>query len=232
MNTSTIILGTALVVLIMYMIFKSYFDGENKMTDQIILSKQVDIEAKHITKPNANDFTYGIWLYVNKWTTPGSTEEGTIFNRADELGLMFAVDGGLKVAPVTTESTEPINITNNFPMQKWVYVTVVAQQKNLDVYLDGKMVKSIQMNGLITPKYSASSPTEGAHGISFGRGELQENTTISKFTRFTYSMNPQDVWTEYMKGNGSNGLAKAAGNMDVNLSVMKDGIVSSSYKLF
>ena len=86
------------------------------------------------------------------------------------------------------------------------------------------------MKGKIAPK-----TTEGGvakKGISFGNGILPQNTTISKFTRFTYSMNPQDVWTEYMKGNGSNGLTKAAGNMDLNLSVMKDGIVSSSYKLF
>jgi hypothetical protein len=235
MNTSTIILGTALVVLIIYMIFKSYFDGKNKMTDQVVLQSQVSINNEDITKPNAGDFTYGIWIYVNKWIepTPGGTED-IIFKRADEMTLKFSSGGGMKIFPRTGDnpnmsSTGPIKVTDNFPIQKWVYVTIVSQQNNMDVYLDGKMVKSIQMKGKIAPGIDTNGLA--ANGIDFGRGTLPMNTTISKFTRFTYSMNPQDVWTEYMKGNGSNGLTKAAGDMNVNLSVMKDGIVSSSYKL-
>jgi len=234
MNTSTIILGTALVVLIMYMLFKSYFDGQNKMTDQIILDNQVNIEPKNISKPNANDFTYGMWAYVNVWSDP-SGNEGIVFKREDEIELKFVSGGSLQVTPVTDTAggpneTGPINITSNFPVQKWVFVTLVSQQNNMDVYLDGKMVKSIQMRGKIAPGIDEDGAAN--NGITFGNGILPKNTTISKFTRFTYSMNPQDVWTQYMKGNGSNGLANATGDMDVNLSIMKDGIVSSSYKLF
>ena len=229
MNTSIIILGTALVVLIMYMLFKSYFDGQNKMTDQIILDNQVNIEPKDISKPDANDFTYGIWIYVNKWSDP-SGNEGIVFKRADEIELKFVSGGAMQVTPVTVPVTGPINITSNFPIQKWVFVTLVSQQNNMDVYLDGKMVKSIQMRGKIAPGIDEDGAAN--NGITFGNGILPKNTTISKFTRFTYSMNPQDVWTQYMKGNGSNGLANATGDMDVNLSIMKDGIVSSSYKLF
>ena len=88
MYTSTIILGTALVVLIVYMIFKSYFDGSNKLTNQITLHKQVAIEPKDISKPNAGDFTYGIWAYVNVWSNPNN-DDGVVFKREGEVELKF-----------------------------------------------------------------------------------------------------------------------------------------------
>ena len=36
------------------------------------------------------------------------------------------------------------DITNNFPLQKWTCILVSVDNKIIDVYLDGKLVKSIE----------------------------------------------------------------------------------------
>ena len=67
MSNTTIILGTVLVVLIVYMLFQSYFDGEQKLLSQAYLKDAVDIPKDKISKPNASNFSYGVWIYVQEW---------------------------------------------------------------------------------------------------------------------------------------------------------------------
>jgi len=102
MSNTIIILGTILVVLIVYMLFQSYFNGEQKLLSQALLTHAVGIGNKNVSKPNASNFSYGIWIYVEKWTQPdttaGPTEDNTrIFARQDELGLYLGQNAKLTV---------------------------------------------------------------------------------------------------------------------------------------
>ena len=49
----------------------------------------------------------------------------------------------------TTADVGPIPITTNFPIQSWVYVSISVQGNYVDLYLQGKLVKSIQLT--VTP---------------------------------------------------------------------------------
>ena len=98
MSNTTIILGTVLVVLIVYMLFQSYFDGEQKLLNQAYLRDADDISVGDISKPNASNFSYGVWIYVQQWKADGTTESNTrIFARKDELGLYLDNNATLKV---------------------------------------------------------------------------------------------------------------------------------------
>ena len=39
-----------------------------------------------------------------------------------------------------------IEVVNNFPLQKWVYILISYDNNICDIYLDGKMVKSVQLS--------------------------------------------------------------------------------------
>ena len=77
MSNTTIILGTVLVVLIVYMLFQSYFDGEQKLLSQAYLKDADDIPKENISKPNASNFSYGVWIYVQEWKTPAVVTDAT-----------------------------------------------------------------------------------------------------------------------------------------------------------
>jgi hypothetical protein len=51
----------------------------------------------------------------------------------------------------TAETHSDIVVTNNFPIQKWVHIGIVIDNKIMDVYLDGKMVKSVKLQDNISP---------------------------------------------------------------------------------
>jgi len=257
MSNTTIILGTVLVVLIVYMLFQSYFDGEQKLLSQAYLMDADNISVGDISKPNASNFSYGVWIYVQEWKAGGTTEAETrIFARKDELGLYLDNNATLKVrvadtadqdvtaATATTAAdataTPPlaatdnyseIILTNNFPIQKWVHVGLVVDGNKFDGYIDGKMVKSV---GLKSTGITPSAPDGTAvNPIEFGKSNKMAATLmIAEHKRRTYPMDPKGMWDLYMKGNGANGLTQAASNMNVNLSILKDGVESSKVSLW
>jgi len=241
MSNTTIILGTVLVVLIIYMLFQSYFDGEQKLLSQAYLKDAVDVEKENVSKPNASNFSYGIWIYVQQWKTPTAwtEEKSRIFARKDELGLYLGQDATLTVRfadtagqdVTATDNYSEITLTKNFPIQKWVHVGLVVDGNKFDGYIDGKMVKSI---GLESTGITPSAPDGTAiNGIEFGKENAMKDTLmIAEHKRRTYPMDPKGMWDLYMKGNGVNGLTKAASNMNVNLSILKDGVESSKVALW
>lgn len=235
MSNITIILGTVLVVLIVYMLYQSYFDGEQKLLSRALLKDAVDVVIENISTPNASNFSYGIWIYVQQWVEPGSAEKDKrIFARKDELGLYLDGNATLKVRfadvagkdVMMNRNYSDIILTNNFPIQKWVHVGLVVDGNKFDGYIDGKMVKSIGLSGTgIAPSIT--------NGILFGKENTMASTLmIAEHKRRTYPMDPTGMWELYMKGNGVNGLTKTSGTMNVNLSILKDGVESSKLALF
>lgn len=248
MSNTTIILGTVLVVLIVYMLFQSYFDGEQKLVSQTLLTNAPE-DTNEISKPNQSNFSYGVWIYVSQWSEPETTEDKMrIFARNDELGLYLESGSSLTVRLSDKNSPGIINIkgsstdavdgdnytkivlTNNFPLQKWVHVGLVVDGKKFDGYIDGKMVKSIGLENTIRPALDGDGRAE--EKLKFGKANsMADKLMIAEHKRRTYPMDPKAMWDLYMAGNGVNGLTKAASEMNVNLSILKDGVVSSKFSL-
>lgn len=223
MNTGIIILGTALVVLIIYMIFQNFFNTDKKFSAEGKLSAQVDIVSDDLkTPPGDANLAYGIWIYVEKWPiAKNGGDVNTIFHRPTELKLKFKDNGGLEVETYTgapsgaSQSAQTTTITDNFPIQKWVYVTIAIENKIMDVYLDGKMVKSVSLDNPL-------AVTE-TNNLVFNSNAVMDTVYMADFIRFPRTLVPEEVWKNYMKGASSNALTRTAGGVKVNLSVLGNG---------
>ena len=231
MSYTTIFLGTALVVLIMYMLFQSYFDGKQSLVSQTKLSNAAEWES--VSKPNASIFSYGIWVHIGQWS-PGNDQ--SLFNRNTELDVYFTSNAGLKVK-VFDNDADPsdIVVTNNFPIQKWVHIGIVVDNEIMDVYLDGKMVKSVKLKDTISPEEGNKivyGKYYDAAGVATSAAAIASDTHIAEHIRMTYALDPKGMWDLYMEGNGMGGLTQAASEMNVNLSILKDGVESSKISLW
>lgn len=199
MNVALIILIIVILVFALYIIYYVGFSSASL----IDLSKAtVTIPNKDITNPTSTSFTYGLWLYVNNWTG-GSKEivkaETTkkingIVTPITRIKIYLAenmptlkVDIGNPNAE-TTPST--IVVTNNFPIQRWVYIVVSVEGSVVDCYLDGKLVKSQNLRHLPN--------TGGQYSISYGLFDAY----MTLFSRIADPTDPQTVWNTYMAGNG------------------------------
>jgi len=230
-----VLLGTLLVVLIFYMLYSNYFSSTTQLSGEIDMKdKTADITVDKLTRPDATRYSYNIWLYVDK-PLSGSN---TIFNRVNDLGLFL--DGntstlsvrvhrrGAGTSTALLEDDTPYQLSNNFPLQKWVYVTISVDNSAIDMYLDGKLIKSV-----ITERIADGNKThrpDDAASIKFG---VNPGTYMSKFNRKLVTSDPQTVWSSYMEGSGSSmGIGKLSNRYNVNLSIAKDNIISNTIPIW
>jgi len=217
MDFLVIFLAILLIVVIFYMVYTKSGNTQSKV--EVDMSAQLaDITSDKLVKPDAVSYTYNVWLYVDK---PISS---TAFIFARDKDLTLKLNGTTSVLSVTTKHTSTADIThmitNNFPLQKWVYVVISVDNATIDMYLDGKLVKSVV--DMHTP--------DGTSPIKFG---INPGVFMSKFNRVVGASNPQTVWSDYLNGSGSaTGLSNLANKYSVNLAILKDNVLSTSVSLW
>jgi hypothetical protein len=195
MNVALIILIIVILVIVLYLVY--YVSASSQVL--LDLNKtNAPITTDDILKPTSTSFTYSMWVYVNNWTT-GSSKVICNAYVANDAGRRFKLylDNNkpiLNVDILTTDTgaspIKTVQITNNFPIQRWVYIAVSVEGPIVDCYLDGKLVKSQQLTYL--PKM------DGSYTINYGVFDAY----LTKFLRIATSTDPQTVWNNYLAGNG------------------------------
>ena len=222
---SYVTIGLVIVALILVYLLYVFF--VKKSSTLMSTASLKDGSNKPITTINSGQSTryaYGIWIYVNTWD---KTSEKTIFQRAENIRLYLDKTKPsllceiIQDPPATLQSS--ILITDNFPVQKWVYVIISSDDRIVDFYIDGKMVNSTKLEN--PPKAPASPATAP---ITLGNGF---DAYIAGLTNWNGPLGPQEAWDNYMKGNGS-AISKYINAYGVNLSITKDNVEQSKYQLF
>jgi Concanavalin A-like lectin/glucanases superfamily len=225
MKLIVIVLGL-LVVSLSYILFRYFTNTAVVLVSTSSLkAKNPPIPVKNIT--SSSRYALGIWVYVNSWD---SNNEKTIYTLPGKIVLYldqmkpslkmnFFMNGNNGIAKTVT-------VTNNFPLQKWVYVTVSVDNSFVDLYLDGKLIKSIKLEGI------QSNATE--ENIYLGGNPVTpSDIVVSKFYKWSNPLSLSDVWNEYLTGNGStSAFYKVMTRYGVNINLMKNNVSTGTYKLF
>lgn len=225
MNPVVILLGS-LVFVLFYFLYINYFT-QKVLADKIDLNTQSPVIAyDSLPNPGATRYSYGVWIYVNSWsnnnnknifsrtpssTTPPASEDISLYLDKQSPTLKFKIK-------ITDSLSVEVPITNNFPIQKWTHVIASVDNKIVDFYLDGKLVLSKQLPD--QPKVSLSP-------IQIGKEP--NDIFLAKFYRWTYPMDPQTAWNEYMGGNGQSTVLP---NYGMNVSLLKDNVINKQISLF
>ena len=225
MNPVVILLGS-LVFVLFYFLYINYFT-QKVLADKIDLNTQSPaIAYDTLPNPGASRYSYGVWIYVNSWT---NTTSKYIFSRtavsatgtsSDDISLYLDANSPKLYFNIkmSDSSVTTIPITNNFPIQKWTHVIASVDNKIVDFYLDGKLVLSKQ---LTNQPIISSSPIQ--------IGKQPNDIFLAKFYRWTYPMDPQTAWNEYMGGNGQSVILP---NYGMKVSLLKDNVINKQISLF
>ena len=130
-------------------------------------------------------------------------------------------------APRTGTGSTPTSVVHtcnvaNVPIQKWVNLLISVYGRTLDVYLDGKLVKTCLLPGISMVNPNANiyiTPKGGFNGWT------------SKFQYWPNSLNPQDAWNVYTQGYGGSVLGNLFGSYQVEVSILENGTTTSSIKI-
>jgi len=131
-------------------------------------------------------------------TTPASSEDTT------------ASDGSV---------VHTCNISN-VPIQKWVNLLVSVYGRTLDVYLDGKLVKTCVLPGVAKINSNADVYVTPAGGFS---------GWTAKFQYYPNSTDPQTAWNIYQKGYGASWLSNIFGKYQVKVAFTDNGTETGSF---
>ena len=200
----------------------------------------------------SSNFAYSIWFYVNDWNynygkpkvifgrlnpggndVSGNTQSGVsnIFGTDPcPLVVLGAVENNLGIVLSCQGSTNPnVNLLHtcniaNVPIQTWVNLLISVYGRTLDVYMNGKLVKTCVLPGV------AKIPTSNPPSVYITpKGGF--NGYTSKFQYWNTPLNPQQAWNVYNSGysGAASKLAGMFGQYKIDVTLTKNGTPVNSF---
>jgi len=196
---SQIILGV-IVVIVLYLVWKWFFSSkDSKSLVGLHNAKSERRVSSERLGTHTQSYSYSIWVAVEDWNYRFDQKK-IIFSRREGGSVgpevyLGAQNNSLGVDMSTYEGgqeglAETCTI-HNVPLQKWVNIIIVLNNKAMDVYLDGKLVKTCILEGVPRISHSAAvyvCPDGGFAG------------SISNFRYYNYPLNPRQAYEIYREG--------------------------------
>jgi len=233
MEGRNILLFVIIVVLLM-MVIRYVMKDANTLTGLVSGKSMQTIEVSELASSTASgstsNFTYSIWFFIDDWNyrygeakvifgrmTTGSGEKepcpsvvlGPIQNN---IAVSLAVYPGQDEVPEHGDNFIVHNCpVANVPIQRWCNILISAYGRTLDLYLDGKLVRTCVLPGVAKIDSNAPvyiTPMGGFSGWT------------SRFQYWPESSDPQKAWNIYKAGYGGSLLGNLFGRYNVKVSLM------------
>ena len=244
MEVKNIILFVIIIVLL-FIVIRYITKDVNTLTGLISGQTMQKIEPDNLASSsssgNTSNFTYSIWFFVDDWNYRYG-EPKVIFGRMttgtgqkepcpsvalgpvqNNIIVSLAVYPGLDEVP--EDGTNYIVHTcgiANVPIQRWCNLFVSVYGRTLDLYLDGKLVRTCVLPGVAKIDSSAPvyiTPMGGFSGWT------------SRFQYCPDASNPQKAWDIYRAGYGGSLLGSIFGKYTVKVSLMEGDSEDSSFTI-
>lgn len=235
------ILFGAVIVIIIYIFYTSVFADKSKndlVTMHNGMKNEVRINSEKLSVSKSADYTYSFWIYVNDYNKFYGNEK-VVLKRSE------TIQGKEKVFPkislgenqndmhfkVTTGQTSSETrdheiVVNNIPLQKWNHVIMTKSGNTIDIYLDGKLVKTnilpatassvVDEDIIITPKPDGATGDYGFAGY------------LSKVNYFPNAINTREAYQLYKEGYGSGMLGDFFNRFKLKFAFLQDNQEKSS----
>jgi hypothetical protein len=242
MEVISILVFVIIIVLIIIVI--GYIRSDiNTLTGLLSAKNTTKIEpvdlAKSTSAGSSSNFTYSIWFFIDDWNyrygepkiifgrmTTGTGEKEpcpsvVLDPTQNNITISVAVYPGLDEAPADGNNYIVHNCSiANVPIQKWVNLCMSTYGRTLDLYIDGKLVKTVVLPGVAKIDSNASvyiTPMGGFSGWT------------ANFQYWSDASDPQQVWNVYKKGYGGSLLGNLFGKYTIKLSILSGDSEGSSF---
>jgi hypothetical protein len=242
----TIVVIVLILMLLRY-IFSDPYTLQNVQSGQTTSTISATSLATNGSGVPATNFAYSVWFYINDWnyrygeskvifgrmgsqSTQGSgSVEGVNGLDPCPAVVLGAVENNISVSlgcfpgadeePTTPGGSTVVHTCTvaNIPIQKWVNLLVSVYGRSMDIYIDGKLVRTCLLPGVASVNNSANVYVTPSGGFDGWTAKLQYYPT---------SLNPQQAWNIYSQGY-SNWLSMF-NQYQIQLSLLENGTTQSS----
>lgn len=209
LSVMNIVIGIVVVLLII-LVIRWFFGSNNKLTSLNDATQPIKISASDLAQSNASNYAYSVWFYINDWSYRYGEPKIVLGRLDNDLKpspsiVLGAIENNLKVETTVypsahtgpnTASTHTCNV-DNVPIQKWVNVIISLYGRTMDVYIDGKLVRTCVLPGVAKIDTTAPiyvTPNGGFSGYT------------SNIAYYANSLNPQEAYNIYRDGYGGGAL--------------------------
>lgn len=248
MELYQIVLLVLVILIFVYIIAGFIFPKTTQLSTMSEATKMQTIDANNLpTNKSSTNYTYSTWIYVEDWNYKFG-EKKTILGRLDadknpspaiELGAMdndvtisvscypkngdgssgpsAGAGAGDKVKPIIHKCK-----VQNVPLQRWVNIIASLYGRTLDVYIDGKLVRTCLLPGVA--KVSPAAPV-----ILTPNGGFSGWT--SNFQYWATSTSPQQAYDIYKNGYGGSALGNFFNKYRLKMAFMEDNVERGSIEI-
>jgi hypothetical protein len=222
------IISIILIIVLFLLLIHYIMKDSNKLSELTSAETSQTIASEDLPDgESSSNFTYSIWFYIDDWNYRYGDKK-ILFARIGNGVLcpkvFFTPSVNNLVVNLTVYPTDTNTITGsndpsiftcgipNIPLQKWCNFLMTSYGRTMDLYLDGKLVKTCVLSGVPRIEPSASvyiTPNGGFSGWT------------SSFKYWGESTNPQKAWDIYKEGYGGNVLGNLFGDYSIKVSIME-----------
>ena len=202
------ILLIVVIIILLWLLINYLTKDLSKLTELASAKVMQQIGAGDLATSvlNTSNFSYSIWFFIDDWNYRYG-EPKIIFGRMinNNMGqpcpsvTLGAMQNDLSVSLALRDPSKSGDYQTftcsvaNIPIQRWVNLMISVYGRTLDIYINGKLVRTCVMPGVAVVDSTAAlyvTPSGGFSGWT------------SKFQYFPDSSNPQKAYDIYRKGYG------------------------------
>lgn len=232
MNILTIFIFI-LIIILSYAVYKLMTKTTTNVSGFSDASKSLSVPCAKFG--SSQNYGYSVWIYIDSWqnTVPSANNDTNlkknILTRCVGTAAAFNLyldnaQNNLKL--LMSNNTKSCDI-KNIKLQKWVNITMSVYGNTVDLYLDGKLVRTCVLTAIpiqlknedtlyVGGAYTKS--TTACNGASDGDLRGYISNVVYKSAYFT----PEEAWNIYSAGYSGAGMFDFVNRYKLSFSVIKD----------
>jgi hypothetical protein len=236
-----------LILMLLKYVFSDPYTLQNIQSGQTTSTISASSLATNGSDTPSSNFAYSVWFYIDDWNyrygepkvifgrmgaRSGSNEgsvEGISGLDPCPAVVLGAVENNVSVSlgcypgadqePTTPGGKTIVHTCSvaNIPIQKWVNLVLSVYGRTMDLYVDGKLVRTCLLPGVASVNNNSNiyvTPRGGFDGWT------------SKLQYYPNSLNPQQVWNIYTQGYSS--WSSMFNAYQIEISLVENGTTQSS----
>lgn len=219
---SKLVLAVIVILLLLYVIFKALTTNYSTLGTMQKWNNVTTLTGSNLPSSFKANSAISVWFYIKKWVsgtdlvsfykTPNVTASTPI---ADKLFRVSFKDNTntIQIRPKGDDTN--ICEVAEFPLQKWVNLIISFNGAAMDVYVDGKLVKSCVVN--------TGSRIGETQSIVLGHADATNDVGfITNVKLKAAPIAPQEAWDIYSQGFGGSPWSDLLNKYKVKLSFIVD----------
>ena len=206
-NAHTILL-TVVVLLMLYFLYLYFYSSSREILVNMQDARtQITVSPRSTSVGDSIDYTFSIWFYINDWNYKIGQDKVLFERRATSESkpapsvTLGANTNNLNVAIETYSASEATQTSNcqisDIPLQRWTNFIMSVNGRALDLYIDGKLVRTCVLEG--PPKSYSSTPIQVCPNGGF-------SGFVSNFEYISNPITPSEAYNIYKEGYGGSSM--------------------------